>query len=146
MGIIQTKQLWRSRIERLLETDMSVMEWCRANKVSDSSMFRWIGIFAESEPELFGGAQNIADRADRQWITRTRENMRASAPIVPAGGPGCGFVRIDVTQLADASAPAPRERPCPDSITVSIGPAVVSVPAGSDARDVALVLEAVSRL
>ena len=86
MASNQTKELWRSRIERLFATDMGVTEWCHANKVSDSTMFKWIGFFADTEPDLFGGPQNIADRDKSRWITRTRENMRASsAPIVPAG-------------------------------------------------------------
>lgn len=147
MASNQTKELWRSRIERLLATDMGVTAWCDANKVSDSSMFKWIGFFADTEPELFGGPQNIADRDKSKWITRTRENMRASsAPIVPAGQE---FVRIDVASLAarvqDGPAPA-ASTPAAPAITVSIGSAVVSVPAGSAAADVACVLGAVSRL
>ena len=147
MASKQTKELWRSRIERLLATDMGVTEWCKANKVSDSSMFKWIGYFADTEPELFGGEQNIADRNSAKWIIRTRENMRASsAPIVPASNPGRGFVRIDVAGLA-CEGPAAPPGPCRvEPITVTIGAAVVSVPAGSGARDVSLVLEAVSRL
>ena len=130
MATTQGKELWRARVERLLATDMSVSEWCAANKVSESATYRWLGVFADSEPELSGGAQNIADRDRNAWLVKTRENMRGlSAPIVPAGQ---GFVRVE-----PGLAPA---------ITVPIGPAVVSVPAGSAAADVARVLEAVSRL
>lgn len=145
MASNQTKELWRSRIERLLATDMGVTEWCHANKVSDSTMFKWIGFFADTEPELFGGPQNIADRDKSKWITRTRENMRASsAPIVPAGQ---RFVRIDVASLAAQPEPTPaRPGAAAPAITVSTGSFVVSVPAGSAAADVACVLEAVSRL
>ena len=103
MASNQTKELWRSRIERLLATDMGVTEWCHANKVSDSTMFKWIGFFADTEPELFGGAQNIADRDRNAWPVKTRENMRGlSAPIVPAGQ---GFVRVDVASLAARAEP-----------------------------------------
>lgn len=145
MASNQTKELWRSRIERLFATDMGVTEWCHANKVSDSTMFKWIGFFADTEPDLFGGPQNIADRDKSRWITRTRENMRASsAPIVPAGQE---FVRVDVASLAAQPGPAPaRPGAAAPAITVSIGAAVVSVPAGSATADVACVLEAVSRL
>ena len=91
MASNQTKGLWRSRIERLLATDMSVAEWCAANKVSESATYVWLGRFADADPELFGGEQNIADRNQSKWVTRTRDNMRASsAPIVPAGKDG-GF-------------------------------------------------------
>ena len=145
MASKQTKELWRSRIERLLATDMGVSAWCSANKVSDSSMFKWIGFFADAEPELFGGPRSIADRDKSKWITRTRENMRASrAPIVPAGQE---FVRIDVASLAACAEPGPAcAGPAAPAITVSIGAAVVSVPSGSAAADVERVLGAVSRL
>ena len=142
MATTQGKELWRARVERLLATDMSVSEWCAANRVSESATYRWLGVFADTEPELFGGAQNIADRDKSKWITKTRENMRASsAPIVPASQE---FVRIDVASLAACAEPGPAA-PAP-AITVSIGAAVVSVPAGSAAADVAVVLGAVSRL
>lgn len=149
MASRQCTGMWRSRVERLLATDMGVTEWCKANRISDSSMFKWIGFFADTEPELFGGKQNIADRDSSKWIIRTRENMRATnAPIVPVGkgeAAGKGFVRIDVAPPAarGEAAPAP---PAGAAITVSIGPAVVSVPAGSSPEDVACVLGAVSRL
>ena len=149
MASNQTKGLWRSRIERLLATDMSVAEWCAANKVSESATYVWLGRFADADPELFGGEQNIADRNQSKWVTRTRDNMRASsAPIVPAGkdGADAGFVRIDVAELAYSGAgadPVPRHT---DPITVSIGPATVSVPANSALADVACVLQAVSAL
>lgn len=149
MASNQTKELWRSRIERLLATDMSVAEWCAVNKVSESATYVWLGRFADAEPELFGGEQNIADRNQSKWITKTRDNMRASsAPIVPAGKDraDAGFVRIDVAGLACASANASSNPRRADPITVSIGPATVSVPANSALADVACVLKAVSAL
>lgn len=142
MATTQGKELWRARVERLLATDMSVSEWCAANRVSESATYRWLGVFADTEPELFGGAQNIADRDRNAWLVKTRENMREpSAPIVPAGQE---FVRIDVASLAACAGLGPVA--AAPAIAVSIGPAVVSVPAGSAAADVACVLEAVSRL
>lgn len=144
MASSQRRELWRTRVERLLATDMSVAEWCAANKASESATYAWLGRFADTEPELFGGERVIADRSCAKWVSKTRENMRASsAPIVPAGQE---FVRIDVASLAGEAGAAPA-RPGPTAaITVSIGAAVVSVPAGSAAADVACVLGAVSRL
>ena len=153
MATTQGKEPWRTRVERLLATDMSVSEWCEANRVSESAAYRWLGHFADTEPELFGGAQNIADRERNAWLVKTRENMRGlSAPIVPVGkGEPAGreFVRIDVASLAAQvqAEPAPAtSAPAAPAITVTIGAAVVSVPAGSAAADVACVLGAVSRL
>lgn len=149
MATTQGKELWRARVERLLATDMSVSEWCAANRVSESATYRWLGVFADTEPELFGGEQNIADRDRNAWLVKTRENMRGlSAPIVPvAKGEQASreFVRIDVASLTACPGPDPAGT-APAAITVSIGSAVVSVPAGSAAADVACVLGAVSRL
>ena len=113
-----SREQWRTQVERYLASDMSVAEWCRVNKLPESSMFKWIGHFADSEPELFGGPQNIEDRDRSGWITKTRENMRASTALsrrAPAPGRGAdGFVRLDAASLAPAerpSAPVPRMRP-----------------------------------
>ena len=118
MATTQGKELWRARVERLLATDMSVSEWCAANRVSESATYRWLGVFADTEPELFGGAQNIADRDRNAWLVKTRENMREpSAPIVPAGQ---GFVRVDVASLAACAEPGPAApAPSAPAITVS---------------------------
>ena len=54
-NMMKNRAQWRVRVERLLATDMTVKEWCEANRKSESAMFRWIGYFADHEPELFGG-------------------------------------------------------------------------------------------
>lgn len=135
------REKWRTRVERLLATDMTVAEWCKANKHSESSMFKWVGYFADHEPELFGGVQNIADRDSSRWITKTRENMRASTALAVPGGAGGGFVRIEAASLAPGRAAAP-----PAVITVAVNGAEVGIPAGCDERDIAAVLKAVAYL
>ena len=39
---IQNRALRREQVERYLATDMTVKEWCEANRKSESAMFRWI--------------------------------------------------------------------------------------------------------
>ena len=73
-----SKEQWRTRVEHFLESDMSVHQWCAANRISTSAMFRRLNAFADEEPELFGGAQNIADRSQSGWVGKTRESMRAA--------------------------------------------------------------------
>lgn len=135
------RNLWRTRVERLLATDMSVIAWCEANKVPQSSMFKWIGYFADAEPDLFGGQQNIADRDFNSWIEKTRANMRTSAaPIVAtpvAANPA--FVRIDVAQ------PTPQHPSSPE-ILVELGSAIVRIPSGAASSDIARVLKVVHAL
>lgn len=145
-----SREQWRTQVERYLASDMSVAEWCRVNRLSESSMFKWIGHFADREPELFGGPQNIEDRDRCGWIGKTRENMRASAALGcradPA--PGGGFLRIDAASLASFAGPS-ASAPGPSGAgfaSVELNGAVVRVPAGFPARDVAAVLEAVASL
>ena len=86
-NMMKSRVQWRVQLERLLVTDMTVKEWCEANRKSESAMLRWIGHFVDHELELFGDAQNIADRDGCKWIMKTRENMRASAALAPARDP-----------------------------------------------------------
>ena len=145
-NMIKNRAHWRMQVERLLATDMTVKEWCEANRKSESAMFRWIGYFADHEPELFGGAQNIADRDGCKWVMKTRENMRASTALAaPAREASGEFVRIDASELAAVPA-EPSSRGAGQTITVALNGAEVSVPAGFDEASVASVLRAVASL
>ena len=144
MASNQTKELWRSRIERLLATDMGVTAWCNANKVSDSSMFKWIGFFADTEPELFGGYE-IAHAGDghRNWFEHVR-NAMAERTALAVRGPAPAFA---VVGSLDLELPEPGSRPAAGApIVVSANGATVEVPAGCAEADVACVLRAVMSL
>lgn len=145
-NMMKNRAQWRVQVERLLATDMTVKEWCEANRKSESAMFRWIGYFADHEPELFGGAQNIADRDGCKWIAKTRENMRASTALAaPAAEAPGAFVRIDAGGLAAEPAKPASRRAWP-AITVALNGAEVSVPAGCDEACIGAVLRAVASL
>ncbi len=146
-----SKERWRSRVEHFLESDMSVCEWCAANRISSSAMFRRLNAFADEEPEIFGGAQNIVGRPHAGWVAKTRENMRAanalSAPV--RGREPSGFVRIEAAPAIPAEpepSRAPRACEAAAPITVAVNGAVVSVPAGCARADMRAVLEAVASL
>lgn len=146
-----SREQWRTRIEHFLESDMSVHEWCAANRISSSAMFRRLSAFAIEEPEIFGGAQNIVDRSHSGWIGKTRENMRAANALsVPprACGPS-GFARIEEVATIPAVPEPPRIPRAPEAapvITVTVNGAVVSIPAGCARADMRAVLEAVASL
>lgn len=140
-----SREQWRVQVERYLASDMSVAEWCQANKLPESSMFKWIGHFAECEPELFGGPQNIVSRDRGCWITKTRENMRASVALARPATASGGFVRVDALSLADRDASV-EPHASRAVIRVELNGAVVNVPAGFPAGDAAAVLRAVASL
>lgn len=149
----QRRNMWRDRCEQWLDSDMSVAEWCAANRVNQSVMFRWFGRFADTEPELFGGAGNITDRGSSKWLTKTRDNMRSSKALAVKGP--SGFVRLEDADPIPDVAPgpscggmrAPASPACAAGpIRVTIGPASVEIPPSSAKSDVECVLKAVASL
>jgi len=90
---LELKEHQRQYVERLLESDLSVPEWCRRNGIKKQTMYRWLTVFAESEPELFGGAQNIVDKTKRRWVETTKQNIKSSmalaATVTPAQTEAC---------------------------------------------------------
>lgn len=123
----------RKQVENCLSSSMTIEEWCRLNHVSESTMYRWMAIFRDEEPGLFGKANAS------QWIelsrgaiaAQTALAMRAESAGVPDVAPVAGAV--------EANAP-------PAPIIVRVNGAEVAVPAGSDDAHIASVLKAVARL
>lgn len=83
MGARKDRQYWLTQAERLLATDLSVREWCSLNDVSRASMYGWLTVFADEEPDLFGGSHNIVARNRRRWLETTRRNMHSSQALAP---------------------------------------------------------------
>ena len=149
-----TKQ-WRELAERFLVSDASVEQRCALNHVCKAGMFRWLGYFADSEPELFGGVSNIADRSKRRWVTNTKANMRASRALTAPDSPG--FIELDRASLLESHA---KQQPCnspmthrisqqPDArpfIRIRIGSVDIEVSPGSTYADVDTVLKVVCAL
>jgi transposase-like protein len=139
------KEQKRRYVEQLLATDLSVAEWCKRNRINRQSMYGWLSHFAEYEPELFGGAQNITDRSKRRWLETTRKNMSASMALSTRHSPGV----IIVDTLLEGHLPG---NPVKESgrsglfINVDINGAAVAIPAGSAEADITRVLKAVALL
>jgi len=74
----------RQMVERLLETDLSVAEWCRRNDIKSSTMYGWIIYFTEHEPEMFGGKDCIVPRTEKRWFDGTRLNMKKARSLAKA--------------------------------------------------------------
>lgn len=132
-------EYWRLNAERFLKTTMSVEQWCKLNHVSRSGLYANLSHFATTEPELFGGAGNIADRSKRKWLTNTRNNMRASTALAPTKE--SGFVEINLASLVDECHPAEKHiaqrntasqlRPVrKKSIVININSANIEIPSG----------------
>jgi transposase-like protein len=145
----EKKEQQRQHVECLLESDLSVAEWCRRYGIAKQTMYAWISLFAKTEPALFGGQENIVDSSKRRWLESTRLNIKASRQL--AVRPAAGVVIVDT--LYEKPAPAePHLRTAtqptetPHAISVSLSGACVSIPPGSDESDISAVLKAVAGL
>ncbi len=57
------------QVERMLNSDTTVAEWCRLNKVPESTMYRWLRIFRDT---------NGADDKQNGWIELDRKEIKAA--------------------------------------------------------------------
>ena len=129
----QNRALRREQVERYLATDMTVKEWCGLNKVSESTMYRWMAVFRREEPGLF------ADPTCGEWIELSRGSIAARTALA-----------VRSTEAA-AAAPGPEdgaEAPAQPlgALVVRVNGADVVVPGGASEAHVSLVLRAVASL
>jgi len=157
---LELKEHHRQYVERLLDSDLSVPEWCRRNGIKKQTMYRWLTSFAETEPELFGGVQNITDSSKRRWMETTKANMRASRalattqPTPPAPtertetklAPGVIIVDTLYCEPTKDDNHSPETPSSMIPILIELNGASITIPPGCTKTDIAVVLEAVSRL
>ena len=134
MNLEAHRAMRREQIERWLAADgMGVVEWCRLNRMATSTFYLWLNRFREEEPEVFG------ERPATGGIKVAKQARKDSVALAVSGF-------SDSTAPAKASKqrkPAPFADSKPEPITVSAGGAVVSIPAGSGATEIAAVIGAV---
>ena len=138
------KEQQRKHIERLLESDLSVPEWCKRNNIARQSMYGWLGEFAEKEPELFGGEQNIVDRSRRRWVESTRLNISSSRALAIRHSPGVILIDSLFADTSQGSLSAPTAKT--GAINVKLNGADISIPSGCAFDDVSVVLKAAALL
>ena len=128
----ERRDMWAGRIERCLATDMTVKEWCELNKVSKSSLYKWMAKFRGEEPGRFPGKGSEATG----WMEVTRDGIAAAKAIVPAAsaaGPA-------------EEAPAPEAPSAPSPIRALVGRVELAIPPGSSESDIAAAMRAAASL
>ena len=130
----QNRALRREQVERFLATDMTVREWCELNKVSESTMYRWMSVFRREEPDLF------ADPTCGEWIELSRGSVAARTALAvrpddDAAGPEAEAADGGASRADVASA-----------LVVRVNGDDVVVPEGVSGRHLAVVLRAVAAL
>ena len=129
----ERRNLRREQVENCLSSPMTVEEWCRLNRVSESTMYRWMAIFRDEEPELFG-KPNAS-----QWIELSRDALAAQTALATTPAAEGGPVAAPICEAVEASVPSA-------PIIVRVNGAEVAVPAGAGDAHIASVLKAVARL
>lgn len=66
MNDAQRRDMWAGRVERCLAADMTVKEWCGLNKVSESSLYKWMARFRR-ETRTASRAGRARRRAGSRW-------------------------------------------------------------------------------
>lgn len=130
----------REQMERWLASDgMTVEEWCRLNRMSTSTFYLWLNKFREEEPESFG------QKAAKGWVEIAREERRDSLAltVVPAADAAVPAKRAGRGQIDNGGDAKARIQRRAKPITVVANGATVTIPAGSDAAEIAAVIGAV---
>lgn len=146
MGRDEHREQMRCQVERLLATDLGVTEWCSRNNVPKQTMYYWLTYFAEHEPALFGGNQNIVDSSKRRWVESTRKNMAASKALVTTRPAEVLIVDSAPPKTAESITPYEDLGLSTDIICVDIRGAHVTIPAGTERTDIEKVIGVVASL
>jgi hypothetical protein len=129
---MQNRAMRREQVERCLAADMTIKEWYELNKVSESTMYRWMSVFRREEPDVF------ADPTHGEWIELSRGSIAARTALAvrtEGGGPDCGSPAVEDRRPEGQSA-----------LVVRMNGADVMVPEGVTEPHLAMVLRAVAAL
>ena len=71
---MNAKEVWRRRTKELVASGLPVGEWCKINAVESTGMHRYLKLFRDTEPELFGGYEKAhAGDNKRFWYEEVRQ-------------------------------------------------------------------------
>ena len=76
-GDAARRDMWAGRIERCLASGMAIGEWCSLNKVSRSSLYRWLAVFCDEDPGRFAGKSSETSG----WVKVVRGGIAAAKAI-----------------------------------------------------------------
>ena len=97
MNDAQRRDMWAGRIERCLDSGMTIGEWCGLNKVSPSSLYKWMARFREEEPGRFPRRSSKASN----WIKVTAGGIADAKAILTASAAASGFSLVSAGTESD---------------------------------------------
>lgn len=137
MDDAQRRGMWAGRIERCLDSRMTIKEWCELNRVSKSSLYKWMARFREEEPGRFPRRSSEASN----WIKVTAAGIADAKAIVPAGDAS----EPDSADWADSGARGGAADPALP-IRALVGRVELAIPAGAAESDIAAAMRAAASL
>lgn len=118
------------QVERMLNSDITVAEWCALNKVAESTMYHWLKVYRES---------NGSDSSKRNgWIEIERKEMRGDKALAVANA--------SATASSDAILDAATSQLYAQPIRIRANGVEIDVFANTAPADIKAVLEALVTL
>ena len=132
MGTINNdiRKMRFEQVERMLNSDVTVAEWCRLNKVPRSTMYHWLRIFRDT---------NGADGKQNGWIELDRKEIKAAKALVPTN-------TLASTTSDAAHKDSDASQSCARPIRLRANGVEIDVFANTAQADIKAVLEAVVSL
>ena len=131
----QRVNMRREQLERFLASNSTVSEWCALNKVSESTLYKWMAYFREMEPESFGSG-NVS-----RWIEVSRTELSASTALAVTPGAAARPAIASARQAGQAASAI-----APSAITARVNGVELSIPPGAAESDVTAVMRAAASL
>lgn len=125
----ELRETRRQQVEQYLSSGMSVVQWCKLNKISKTTFYKWLDRFKREDPDLFAGSST---QSTGEWIELSRTGLRDS---------------VALAKVSDAGPATPSAAPCGCApIRVTVNGIAVEIAAGAAACDISNVLRAVAAL
>jgi len=125
VNLAENRKMRLEQAEQLMESSLTVAEWCRLNKVAESTMYHWMKVLREQN----GGTPPV-NRIN--WIEVDRDVAKGKVALAVRNGPAAGRAEGE-----------PREFP---PIRASANGVDIEVPHGASDDDIAAVMRAAMSL
>ena len=128
----QTRKMRFRQVERCLDSGMQIRQWCKLNKVPESTFYGWLKIYREQS----GGKE----KSNRDWIELSRQEIKnAHALAVKTNG---ALLPEPLGANTSTSASANTQA----AVRVNLNGAVVVIPSDCDITTIKSVLSVVAAL
>ena len=119
------------QVERMLNSDVSVAEWCRLNHMAESTMYHWLKIYRES---------NGCDNKHKGWIALDRKAIKDAKALAVREVSTTSVSTTTTLDVPDASQVSGRP------ITIRTNGVEIDVFANTAQQDIKRILEVVATL